>query len=152
MLQPGDKAPDFELTDAHGSTFKLSSVLGQKSIVLFFYPKDDSFGCTKQACAFRDSYQAFTDAGAIVIGISSDSANSHEAFAKKHHLPYTLLSDPKRIVRERYKVPKTLGLLPGRTTYVINRQGIIAHGFNAQLQFEAHIDQALTVVKTLNTP
>jgi len=120
-VQAGDKAPDFTLPSQAGEQVRLSDRLGERVVVLYFYPKDETPGCTREACAFRDSYEVFTDAGAEVIGVSSDSAESHAAFAGHHKLPFTLLSDEGGRVRKSYGVPATLGLLPGRVTYVIDR-------------------------------
>ena len=123
----GDRAPDFTLADAEGKPVSLADFRGKRAVVLYFYPKDDTPGCTKEACSFRDSYEEFTQAGAEVIGVSSDSGSSHQGFAKKHRLPFTLLSDPGGAVRKKYGVPATLGLLPGRVTFVIDREGVVRH-------------------------
>ena len=146
----GDKAPDFELYDQSGSKLKLYNLLGTKSIVLFFYPKDNSPGCTREACAFRDSFEVFQEQDAEVIGISSDSEDSHKKFSEKHKLPYTLLSDKEGKVRKLFGVPKTMGFLPGRVTYIIDKQGIVRHIFNSQLNFKGHIEEALNVLKSID--
>src|ERR1700759_5494513 len=112
-IQVGDKAPDFTLPAQNGEPVRLSDRLGQRVVVLYFYPKDDTRGCTAEACAFRDSHEVFTDAGAAVIGVSSDSVARHAAFAGRHELPFTLLSDEKGQVRKQYGVPTTLGVIPG---------------------------------------
>jgi peroxiredoxin Q/BCP len=148
-VQAGDKAPDFTLPSQAGAQVRLSDRLGERVVVLYFYPKDETPGCTKEACAFRDNYEVFTDAGAEVIGVSSDSAESHAAFAGHHKLPFTLLSDADGRVRKSYGVPATLGLLPGRVTYVIDRGGIVRHVVNSQIQIGRHIDSALAVVREL---
>ena len=148
-IKVGDAAPEFDLTDAAGKRVRLSDFRGKRNVVLYFYPKDDTPGCTKEACSFRDSYQSFTDAGAEVIGVSSDDGASHQKFAEKFHLPFTLASDTGGSVRKRYGVPATLGLLPGRVTFVIDRDGIVRHVFNSQLQATKHVDEALTVIKKL---
>ena len=121
-IQVGDKAPDFTLSSQAGEQVHLSERLGQRVVVLYFYPKDETPGCTKEACAFRDSHEVFAEAGAEVIGVSSDSVDKHAAFASHHQLPFTLLSDEGGQVRKSYGVPATLGLLPGRVTYVIDRR------------------------------
>jgi peroxiredoxin Q/BCP len=126
---------------------RLSEFRGRKAVVLYFYPKDDTPGCTKESCAFRDSYQDFQDAGAEVIGVSSDSAESHGRFAAKHRLPFTLLADQGAQVRKRYGVPATLGLLPGRVTFVIDRAGIVRHVFNSQFQATQHVSEALEALR-----
>jgi thioredoxin-dependent peroxiredoxin len=118
-------------------------------VVVYFYPKDDTPGCTKASCAFRDQFTAFSDAGAEVIGISSDSVASHKAFADKFRLPFRLLSDPGGKVRAAFGVPSTFGLLPGRVTYVIDKQGVIRHAFNSQLNPLQHVDEALAVLARL---
>jgi peroxiredoxin Q/BCP len=148
-IKVGDAAPEFDLTDAAGKRVRLSDFRGKRNVVLYFYPKDDTPGCTKEACSFRDSYQAFTDAGAEVIGVSSDNGASHQKFAEKFHLPFTLVSDTGGGVRKRYGVPATLGLLPGRVTFVIDRDGIVRHVFNSQLQATKHVDEALAVIRRL---
>jgi thioredoxin-dependent peroxiredoxin len=148
-IKVGDAAPEFDLTDSAGKRVRLSDFRGKRNVVLYFYPKDDTPGCTKEACSFRDSYQSFTDAGAEVIGVSSDDGASHQKFAEKFHLPFTLVSDTGGGVRKRYGVPATLGLLPGRVTFVIDRDGIVRHVFNSQLQATKHVDEALTVIKKL---
>ena len=142
-IEAGQPAPDFELPDAEGKRIRLADFRGKKAVVLYFYPKDDTPGCTAEACSFRDSYEEFSDAGAEVIGVSSDSASSHAKFSKRHKLPFTLLSDAKGEVRKKYGVPATMGLLPGRVTFVIDRKGIVRHVFNSQLQATRHVSEAL---------
>ena len=148
-LGVGDKAPEFTLTDQGGKTVSLKDFRGRKNVVVYFYPKDDTPGCTKEACTFRDQYTAFTDVGAEVFGISGDSAASHKAFAEKYRLPFPLLSDGDGTVRKAFGVPRTLGLLPGRVTYVIDKQGVIRHAFNSQLNPTKHVDEAIAVLKAL---
>lgn len=149
-VQVGDVAPDFTLTDQSGKTVSLKDFLGKTNIVVYFYPKDNTAGCTAEACAFRDSYEVFKDAGAEVIGISSDSTDSHQQFATRNRLPFILLSDTDGSVRKRYGVPSTLGLLPGRVTYVIDKQGVIRHIFSAQFTPAKHISEALQTLKSLD--
>jgi thioredoxin-dependent peroxiredoxin len=148
-IQVGDKAPDFTLPSQAGEQVRLSERLGERVVVLYFYPKDESPGCTKEACAFRDSHEVFTEAGAEVIGVSSDSVARHVAFAGHHNLPFTLLSDEGGKVRKNYGVPATLGLLPGRVTYVIDRAGTVRHVFNSQSSIDRHVNDALDVVKNI---
>ncbi|QRN95503.1 peroxiredoxin [Archangium violaceum] len=148
-IKVGDKAPDFTLPKQDGTPANLKELLQKSAVVLYFYPKDDTPGCTKEACSFRDSYEAFKDAGAEVVGISSQSAASHEAFAAKYRLPFTLVSDEGGKVRSQYGVPSTLGLLPGRVTYVIDRDGTVRHVFNSQLNATRHVTEALNIVKQL---
>ena len=121
---------------------------GAKTVVVFFYPKDDTPGCTKEACSFRDSYQAFTDAGCEVIGVSSDPPASHAAYKAKHRLPYTLLSDERSFLRNGFGIPSDLfGMLPGRQTYVIGVDGKCLLSFNSQMSPEKHVTEALAVIK-----
>ena len=148
-IDVGDAAPEFDLADATGKRVRLADFRGTRAVVLYFYPKDDTPGCTKEACAFRDSYEAFKEAGAEVIGVSSDSEASHGKFTDKFKLPFTLVSDAGGSVRKRYGVPATLGLLPGRVTFVIDRVGVVRHVFNSQLQATKHVDEALAILKRL---
>lgn len=148
-IQAGDKAPDFILPSQTGEPVRLSDRLGEHSVVLYFYPKDETRGCTAEACAFRDSHEVFTDAGAEVIGVSSDSADKHTAFADKYKLPFTLLSDRGGKVRKLYGVPTVLGLIPGRVTYVIDRDGIVRQIFNSMTNISGHVNDALEMVKQL---
>src|ERR1700731_2093400 len=148
-IQAGDKAPAFILPSQTGEPVRLSDRLGEHSVVLYFYPKDNTSGCTAEACAFRDSYEAFADAGAEVIGVSSDSADKHAAFAGKHRLPFTLLADQGGKVRKLYGVPATLGLIPGRVTYVIDRLGTVRHVFSSMTNIDGHVNEALEVVRQL---
>lgn len=124
---------------------------GQSAVVLFFYPKDETPVCTKEACSFRDAYEDFVQAGAVVIGVSSDPAESHRAFAAGHRLPFVLLTDHDGSLRKAYGVPKTLGILPGRVTYVIDKEGVVRHIFSSQLSAERHVTEALNVVRQLHT-
>ncbi|OCR01354.1 peroxiredoxin [Oscillatoriales cyanobacterium USR001] len=148
-VQIGEPAPDFTLTSQTGAPVSLKNFQGKKSVVLYFYPKDDTPGCTAEACAFRDSYEVFSDAGAEVIGISEDSQQSHQQFAAKYNLPFTLLSDTGNKVRQLYGVPATLWVLPGRVTYVIDQQGIVKHIFDSMLNFKAHVDEALKTLQAI---
>ncbi len=148
-VQVGDTAPDFTLPSQSGETVSLKDFIGKKSVVLYFYPKDDTPGCTAEACAFRDSYEVFKEAGAEVIGVSDDSSASHQKFASKYNLPFILVSDTGKQLRKLYGVPSTLGLLPGRVTYVIDKSGIVRHIFNSQFNFKGHIEEALKTLKDL---
>jgi thioredoxin-dependent peroxiredoxin len=145
----GDKAPDFTLPSQSGEPVRLSERTGQRVVVLYFYPKDNTSGCTAEACAFRDSYEIFTDAGAEVIGVSSDSVERHASFAGKHELPFTLLSDAGGKVRKTYGVAPSLGFIPGRVTYVIDRTGTVRHVFSSMMNIDAHVKQALEIVRQL---
>jgi thioredoxin-dependent peroxiredoxin len=148
-IQVGSKAPDFTLPSQSGAPVRLQDRVGERVIVLYFYPRDDTRGCTAEACAFRDSYEVFADAGADVIGISSDSVDRHAAFAGKHQLPFTLLSDQGGQVRKRYGVPAVLGVLPGRVTYVIDRQGTVRRVFSSMTNIGQHVSDALETVRQL---
>ena len=148
-IQVGSKAPDFTLPSQSGEPVRLQDRLGERVIVLYFYPRDDTRGCTAEACAFRDSYEVFADAGADVIGISSDSVDRHAAFAGKHDLPFTLLSDKGGRVRKSYGVPAVLGVVPGRVTYVIDREGSVRHVFSSMTNIGQHVSDALETVRQL---
>ncbi len=151
-LQIGDNCPAFSLPDSQGKQIHVNEYLGQKILVLFFYPKDDTPGCTKEACAFRDAYADFIELGCEVFGISSDASQSHQAFQQKHQLPYPLLSDAQKKVRRLFGVPASLfGLLPGRVTYIVGLDGKIAGIFNSQTNPVGHINEALKVAKNLLT-
>lgn len=144
-VQEGDEAPDFELPSGDGSTVRLSALRGGW-VVLYFYPADDTPGCTAESCAFRDHHDEFVEAGATVLGISADSVESHERFASKHDLPFPLLSDPDGQARGAYGVRKTLGLLPGRVTFVIDPQGVVRSVFRSQFRASAHQREALAAI------
>ena len=145
-LKVGDRAPDFSATAHDGSTICMSDYLGKRGLVIFFYPKDGTPICTKEACAFRDSHERFSDAGIYVIGVSGDSDESHLAFARQHKLSFPLISDKDGSLRKAFAVPKTMGLFPGRVTYVIDKEGIIQHIFSAQFASDEHVRQALIAV------
>jgi peroxiredoxin Q/BCP len=149
-IEIGSTVPSFSLTDQYGDTFHLEEVLGKKNLVIYFYPKDDSPGCTKEACSFRDQFEIFAEEDAIIIGISDQSVKSHFDFAQKHHLNYTLLSDTKKKVRKLFGVPTNfLGLIPGRVTYVINKEGKVVFMFNSQILAEKHVTEALLILQKL---
>ena len=151
-IQVGDLCPLFSLPDSQGNEVQIAPLIGQKILVLFFYPKDDTPGCTKEACAFRDAYADFVELGCEVFGISSDAPTSHQDFQQKHQLPYPLLSDTQKKVRQLFGVPRSLfGLLPGRVTYVVGHDGKIAGIFNSQTNPVGHIEEALKMVKDLLT-
>ena len=145
----GDLAPDFTLPDQWGKPVRLQDVLGEKTVVLYFYPKDETPGCTIEARAFRDSYEQFSAKDAQVVGVSSDSVRSHRRFAQRHNLPFLLLSDRDGAVRRLYGVEKTLGLLPGRVTYVIDQTGVVRHVYSSQLRATRHPREALMVLSAL---
>lgn len=147
-IKVGDRVPNFSLPSQTGTTVNVSNLIGKKSLVIYFYPKDDTPGCTAESCAFRDSYEVFTDAGAEVIGISADSPQSHQQFAQKYNLPFTLLSDSDNRVRKLFGVPSTLFFLPGRVTYIIDQEGIVRHIFDSMLDFKAHVTESLNTIKS----
>jgi thioredoxin-dependent peroxiredoxin len=149
-VRVGDLAPDFTLLDQTGTPVRLRDLLGKTTVVLYFYPKDQTPGCTIEARAFRDNYARFAEAGAEVVGISSDSVASHRRFAAKESLPFLLLSDRGGAVREQYGVEKTLGILPGRVTFVIDTAGVVRHVYSSQLRATQHTREALEVVDTLH--
>ena len=149
-LARGDHAPQIALVDAQGVE-RRSEALAGKALVLFFYPKDDTPGCTMEACAFRDSYADLQALGAEVWGVSGDDAASHRRFASKHRLPFPLLVDRGNGLRKAFGVPSVLGLLPGRVTYVIDGSGMIRHVFNNLLDGPAHRREALAVLQQLRS-
>jgi thioredoxin-dependent peroxiredoxin len=150
-LQVGDKAPSFTLPAQDGSTVSLDDFHGKKAVVLYFYPQDDTLICKKEACLFRDSYKAFTEAGAEVFGVSSNSIESHKKFVTARHLPFKLLCDRGEQLRKMYGVPRAAGgFLPGRETFVIDRAGIIRLRFNSLLDAESHVSEALRILKTMD--
>ena len=148
-IQVGDRAPNFTAPTQSGATVTLADYLGKQAVVLYFYPRDNTSVCTQQACAFRDAYEQFTTAGAVVIGVSSDSSERHEAFSSSKRLPFLLISDADGKLRTLFGVPKYLVLLPGRVTYVIDKQGIVRHIFNSMFDADAHVREALGVVQQL---
>ena len=143
----GIAAPDFELRDQDGNSVRLSQFRGVSPVVLFFYPKDNTRVCTQEVCAFGNDYSQFRDAGAQLFGISSDSADSHTKFSRKYSLPYPLLADSGGKVRKLFGVKKTWGLLPGRATFVIDREGIVRHIFSSQFEAGAHVSEALAALR-----
>ncbi|BBM98646.1 thioredoxin-dependent peroxiredoxin [Marchantia polymorpha subsp. ruderalis] len=148
-INKGDKLPSTTLKDQDGKQVNLSKFMG-KPLVLYFYPADETPGCTKQACAFRDSYDKFTKAGANVIGVSADSPESHKAFKQKYRLQFTLLSDENNKLRKDWGVPGDLfGTLPGRQTYVFDKNGVCQLIFNNQFQPEKHVGETLNVLKSI---
>jgi peroxiredoxin Q/BCP len=153
-VQVGDLAPDFSLPAQDGKTVSLKDFRGKKAVVLYFYPKDDTPGCTREACSFRDSYEDFKDAGAEVIGVSADSPESHQQFIAKYHLPFTLVSDSDNALRKLYGVQNVstekYGVLPGRVTYVIDKEGIVRHVFSSLFEAERHTTEAINILKASN--
>jgi len=150
-LKVGDVAPDFTLPDQSGAPVHLTELLGHGPVVLYFYPKDYTPGCTTEARAFQANAERFSEAGAVIVGISSDSVASHRRFAAKEHLTFRLLSDRQGAVRERYGVDKTLGIWPGRVTFVIDAEGVVRRIYSSQIQPARHSREALDAIDTLGT-
>lgn len=148
-LKVGDEAPDFEAVSDEQKTIRLSELLKEKEVVLYFYPKDETPGCTAEACSFRDEWDGINEMGAVVLGISSDSTESHRKFKEHHKLQFTLLSDPKKEIRMKYGVKGSI--LPPRTTFVISKDGLIVHVYNSQVNAKAHVREAMGALKKLNS-
>lgn len=146
-IKPGDPMPETTLVDADGKSIELRSMIG-RPLVVYFYPKDDTFGCTKEACTFRDHYEDFLGAGADVIGVSRDDAASHAKFKAQNRLPFTLLTDPNGEVADAWNVKGPLGM-PGRITFVFDKTGVLHHKFDSAIRFGKHVEVALDVVKKL---
>ncbi len=146
----GSLIPEFSLPDQNGNLFHISSVLGKKNLVIYFYPKDDSTGCTREACSFRDSFEAFSEADAMIIGISGQSVESHRKFSAKYGLNYTLLSDKGNKIRKLFGVPADLlGIIPGRVTYIADKKGKVVYIFKSQTEVTKHVDEALRILREL---
>jgi len=150
VIKIGDKAPSFQLPDSGGNTVSSAEFISKTNLVVYFYVKDFTPGCTRETCSFRDSYQAFKNLGAEVIGISSDSKASHDAFAKKHQVPFILLADQDGSVKKAFGVKRTLGILPGRVTFLIDKRGVVRHVFSSQTRMDSHVEEVLRVLKTLD--
>lgn len=150
-LKTGDSIPAFTLKDQNNQDVNIQDYVGKYPLVIYFYPKDDTPGCTAEACSFRDQFEVFEELDARVFGISADSPASHKKFAEKHHLNFSLLSDNGRKVEKQFGVPRSvLGLLPGRVTYIINLQGKIEYIFNSQMQAKKHVEHAISTIKRMN--
>lgn len=148
-VKVGEVAPDFTLPNQDGEVVSLRDYYQKKNVVLFFYPKDFSPGCTTQACHFRDNYEDFTDLGAEVIGVSSDSVESHKKFLDEYLLPFILLSDENGRVRKGYGSNKGFGYLPGRYTFIIDMEGKVRHIFTSETDMKKHIDEALRILRKI---
>lgn len=149
-LSIGDNVPKFQLLDQDGNNFSSNDFTGKQAMVIYFYPKDDTPGCTKEACKFRDEFEVFSDLNVKVIGISSDDVSSHKAFAEKFNLPFTLLADTEKETRRLFGVPAFgAGLIPGRVTYIIDKEGIVRYIFNSMTDAEKHIEESLEFLKNL---
>ena len=150
-VEVGDFAPDLTLSTHTGDQISLADYRGERPIVVFFYPRDGMPVCTKEACYFRDAYEEFVDAGAVVIGVSADSMERHRTFAANHNLPFILASDRDGAARRAFGVPKSMGVFPGRVTYVIDQNGIVRHVFSSQMGASRHVTEALDVLRNLET-
>jgi peroxiredoxin Q/BCP len=148
-LSVGDRIPQFELSSQHGDVVRSDDLLGKGPLVIYFYPRDHTPGCTTEACAFRDSYEDLKEAGAEVVGISADSQDMHQGFAAKHNLPFILLADENNLVRGQFGVRKHAGLIPGRETFILDKNGVIVHHFRSLLNAIGHVQGAVRVVKDL---
>ncbi len=149
-IKKGDQIPTIVLPDQNGNLYDLKKETTGRNVVLYFYPKDDSPGCTKEACSFRDQYEDFLDFNAVVIGISGQSVKSHKKFAEKYHLNYILLSDDGNKIRKQMGVPTDFfGLLPGRVTYIIDKNGKIIDAFSSQTEIKQHIENAIKILKNI---
>jgi thioredoxin-dependent peroxiredoxin len=146
-LEVGERAPDFALPSQSKEIVRLSDYLGKKNVVLYFYPKDFTPGCTAETKAFRESYQSFYDTDTEVIGVSSDSVETHQRFSQQCELPFSILSDATKQVRDLYGANSMLGM-SGRVTFVIDKEGVIRSVFSSQLQPTRHVREALEAVKT----
>jgi len=147
-IEIGDQVPHFKLMNQNGNWIDIKSYIGNP-IIIYFYPKDDTPGCTREACAFRDEYSQFAEANVHVFGISDDTVSSHKKFKLKYNLPFDLLSDENNALRKSFGVPADLfGLMPGRVTYVIDKQGIVVHIFNNQLNSKKHIEESIRIIKS----
>jgi len=145
-VEVGDSVPSFSLLDQNGNLFDINTFLGKKKLVIFFYPQDGSLNCTKEACYFRDLSDVFDEAGAVVIGISGQSVDSHKQFAEQNKLNYTILSDSEGSVRKLFGVPtKIFGLVPGRVTYIADKSGKVVYIFESQTDVMRHVDEALKI-------
>ena len=148
-IREGDLAPDFTATTQDGEEISLRQFRGEKAVVVYFYPRDGTPICTRQACRFRDAYEEFLDAGAVVIGISGDTPERHQAFGQMHCLPFHLVSDADGAIRQAYGVRKRFGFLPDRVTYLVDKEGIVRLVFGAAFSAQRHVDEALRVLKGL---
>lgn len=151
MLDIGEEAPDFELSDQNGATVRLSDLRGKRNAVLFFYPKDNTLVCTLEVCAFRDAHMELLAQEAEVIGISADPVDSHKQVTQRWRLPYQLLTDADGAVRRAYQVGRTLGLFPGRVTYIIDKEGRVRGSINDPLRAKQHVQEALKALNAQRT-
>jgi len=148
-IAEGRKAPAFEARDQHGALVRLADFQGKSAVVLYFYPKDDTPGCTAEACSLRDGFSAIQSAGAVILGVSADTTQSHKAFAEKFHLPFSILADPDRRIIETYGVKMPLLGMAKRITVLIDRQGVIRK-IITDVRTKDHDQQVLALLKTLS--
>lgn len=149
-INVGDKCPIFTLPNQKGESISIADLIGKKLLVIYFYPKDNTSGCTAEACSFRDNSEVFEEMGCEVVGISSDSISSHEKFAAQHRLNFNLLADTNKVVRKQFGVPGALfGLIGGRVTYVIDKKGYVRSVHNALTDAESHITNAIATITKL---
>lgn len=147
-IEVGSQIPEFILKDQNGDDFDISKLVGKKNMVVYFYPKDDTPGCTKEACSFQDMYEDFIAIDAEVIGISGQSVESHKTFANKYNLTFKLLADDGNKIRKQFGVPTSFfGLLPGRVTYIIDKKGKVIYTFNSQMNAEKHVEEAMRILQ-----
>lgn len=151
MLKEGTQAPDFEGEADDGSTFRLSDFRGKKNVVLYFYPKDFTPGCTKEACNFRDESETMETHDAVVVGVSSDTTESHSSFKDQHKLTFPLIADPDKRIRKTYEAQGLLGLIPARVTYIIDKQGIIRKSFRHDLNIGQHLADTLAALDAVES-
>jgi peroxiredoxin Q/BCP len=148
-VKVGEKAPDFTLPKQDGTMVSLHDYEGKQNVVIYFYPKDFTMGCTTETISFSENYEGMRSLGAEVIGVSSDSVDSHRGFAEKCRVGFVMVSDAGGKVRESYGVPSSLGLVPGRVTYVIDKMGVVRHVFSSQLNPKRHVSEAMEALKAL---
>lgn len=148
-VSEGAKAPAFEARDQHGALVRLADFQGKSSVVLYFYPKDDTPGCTAQACSLRDGFSAIQAAGAVILGVSADTSQSHKAFAEKFHLPFSILADPDKRIIEAYGVKMPLLGFAKRVTFLIDRQGIVRKVIR-DIRTKDHDQQVLDLLKGMS--
>lgn len=152
MLAVGSEAPDFTTTLDDGTPFKLSDYRGMKNVVLYFYPKDFTSGCTKEACSFRDNYDAINAYDAIIVGVSADTASQHSSFREKHNLPFPLIADPERELAAKYDARGLLPFMPPRITYVIDKAGTIRAATRHDFMISRHVDEVIASLATFAAP
>ena len=151
MLKEGTAAPDFEGTLDDGSTFRLADYKGRKNVVLYFYPKDFTPGCTREACSFRDESETLEGHDAVVVGVSTDTAESHKSFKEQHKLPFPLVADPDKRIIKLYEAQGLLGMITARVTYVIDKEGTIRRAFRHDLNIGKHLKDTLSALEAVES-